>query len=150
MLADIDKPQIIDKGDFIDLRCAKDTLVGIEPVTYIPLGVAMQLPKGCYAEVVSRSSTPKKSKIWCANAFGVIDWAYNGNNDEWKFPATTIGCEQTWVKRNERICQFSIHLSQKATVWQKLRWLFSNGIRLEFVDNLNNEDRGGIGTTGKY
>lgn len=56
-------PKQIDKGDWVDLRCAKHTIVGKEPITPIPLGVAMELPKGYEAIVASRSSTPKKMKI---------------------------------------------------------------------------------------
>lgn len=47
------------------------------------------------------------------------------------------------------ICQFRIQLSQKATVLQKLKWLFSSGIKFIYVDKLENKNRGGIGSTGK-
>lgn len=150
MLADIDKPVIRRDGDYIDLRAAKDIMVGEHPVTYIPLGVAMELPKGCYAEVVSRSSAPRKSHIWNASALGIIDHSYNGDNDEWMWPATTIGTSMTMVTKNERICQFSLRLSQKATTWQKLKWLMADGVELVFVDQLGNEDRGGLGHSGLF
>ena len=55
---------------------------------------------------------------------------------------------ETTIKVGDRICQFRIQLSQKATLWQKIKWLLSSGIELVEVDNLNNEDRGGFGTSG--
>lgn len=73
--------------------------------------------------------------------------SYNGNNDEWKF--LYYGIRNCTIPANSRICQFRIQLSQKATVWQKLKWLFSNKIELIEVDNLNTINRGGIGSTGK-
>lgn len=148
-LADIALPQIVEKGDWIDLRCSRDTVVGIEPVTYIPLGVAMELPKGFEAIVAPRSSTPKNFNIWCSNSFGVIDQPYSSDTDEWKFPATPIGKTHTTIHRGERICQFRIQLSQKATMWQKLKWLFSNGVEIVEVDSLKNKPRGGFGSSGK-
>jgi dUTP pyrophosphatase len=159
----VDFPKIIKKGDWIDLRAAErmqiiapqaGTLKGKnagkrdvtnEPV-YIPLGVAMQLPKGFEAIVVSRSSTPKKLGIISANNVGVIDNTYNGDDDQWKFPALSI--RRTVIEKNTRICQFRIQLSQKATLLQKLKWLLSSGIEFKEVATLDNSNRGGLGTTG--
>ena len=72
--------------------------------------------------------------------------SYRGNKDEWKFPAVAI--KDTTIKKGTRICQFRIQLSQKATIWQKIKWLFSNKIELVQVDNLSDNNRGGIGSTG--
>lgn len=162
-------PRVIDKGDWIDLICAED----MEPkalqsgvlkeqtdkygivsrvrnveaeVTYIPLGVAMKLPKGYEAIVLPRSSTPKKFGITCGNSMGVIDNSYCGNEDEWKFPAVAI--RPTSIEKGTRICQFRIQLSQKATMWQKIKWLFTSGIKLVEVDDLGSTNRGGLGSTG--
>lgn len=162
-------PSIIDKGEWIDLKCAEDielmapqsgTLKEVTnehgvtsrvrnvelPVTYIPLGVAMQLPEGYEAVILPRSSTPKKFGIIMACSEGVVDNTYCGNNDEWKFPALAI--RATSIEKFTRICQFRIQLSQKATFWQKIKWLFSSGIELVEVNNLNSTDRGGFGSTG--
>ena len=142
-------PKIIKKGDWIDLTAGEKVQLtnrGLTKISYIPLGIAMELPKGYEAILVSRSSTPEKFGITCPNSFGVIDNSYCGNEDEWKFPA--IGLRQTTINSGDRICQFRIQLSQKATVWQKLKWLFSGNLKIKFVDNLSKPSRGGIGTTG--
>lgn len=160
-------PFIIEKGDWIDLRAAetvsfKAPQAGVRKkgiidgktvyhrdVTFdfklIRLGVAMQLPKGFEAVVLPRSSTPK-SGIMCANSEGVIDNSYCGNDDEWRFPA--IAFQATTINKGDRICQFRVQLSQKATIWQKLGWLFGNRIRLVNVDKLEGDNRDGFGTTG--
>lgn len=156
-------PRVIKKGDWIDLCAAKEmvlnapqagTLKGSEvkhrdvvsEVTYIPLGVAMQLPKGFEAIVAPRSSLAKKLGIMSANSIGVIDNSYKGDGDQWMFPAITI--RKTSIALNTRICQFRIQPSQKATLWQKLKWLMSSGIELVEVDSLDNTDRRGLGSTG--
>lgn len=149
-LASIALPEVIDKGEWIDLRAARSITVGEEqPVTYIPLGIAVALPPGYEAVIAPRSSTGKQFGIWCTNSFGIVDNSYRGNGDEWHFPCTTLGCERANIFRGDRICQFRIRLSQKATMWQRLKWIFTNGVKIEEVETLDGSDRGGFGTTGK-
>lgn len=156
-------PKVIRKGDWIDLYTAKEmilnapqagTLKGhdvkhrdvVSEVTYIPLGVAMQLPAGFEAIIAPRSSAPKKIGIMSANSISIVDNSYKGDDDQWMFPAITL--RKTSIGINTRICQFRIQLSQKATLWQKLKWLLSSGIKLVEVDSLDSDNRDGLGSTG--
>ena len=159
-------PVVNENGDWFDLKSAQDCYfpapqAGVqyskENVKYrdvtlkthlISLGIAMELPKGFEAIVAPRSSTAKKFKIIQGNNIGVIDYSYRGDNDVWKFPAIPI--EKTTIKAGDRICQFRIQLSQKATFWQKLKWLFSSGVEFVKVDSLNNKDRKGFGEGTKH
>lgn len=142
-------PEIISKGDFIDLRyCGDPVRMKHGDFQVLPLGVAMKLPEGYEAIVVSRSSTYKNFSIFNPGGFGVIDNTYNGNTDEWKYPAYCLG-ERACIMPGDRICQFKIQLSQKATIWQKIKWLFSNKIEFKQVDSLSEISRGGLGSTGK-
>lgn len=159
----VNLPKIIKKGEWVDLMAAQEcvlnapqagTLKGhdvkhrdvVSEVTYIPLGVAMKLPDGFEAIIAPRSSAAKKMGILCANSIGIIDNSYQGDNDQWMFPAVTL--RKTSIAQNTRLCQFRIQLSQKATVWQKIKWLLTSGIRLVEVDSLDSEDRNGFGSTG--
>lgn len=154
-------PEIIEKGDWIDLRAAEDIeLKGpicvnarkiqdrkvIFDDVLIPLGVAMELPAGYEAVVVTRSGTYKNFAITLCNGEGIIDNPYKGDNDQWF--AHVIPFKDGFINEGDRICQFRIQLSQKATMWQKIKWLFSSGIKLEFVQSLGNPNRGGHGKTG--
>lgn len=141
-------PQIIEKGDWIDLRLSES--VELDPgdgIIYLPLGVAMKLPAGYEAHAVSRSCTPKKFGIFNPGALGVIDNSYSGNSDEWKFPALAL--RPTTIDQGTRIAQFRIVLSQKATMWQRIKHLFYSGVKIVMVDSLDSEDRGGLGSTGE-
>lgn len=154
-------PGVFKIGDWVDLRAAKTIKLTAPHANslkekarkvefdnkLIPLGIAMQLPDGFEAQVLPRSSTFKHFGITMVNSEGVIDQEYRGNTDEWQFGAMAF--RDTVVKEGDRIAQFRIQLSQKATFWQKLKWLFSSGIEIVEVDSLNNEGRGGIGSTGK-
>lgn len=156
-------PKVIKKGEWVDLSSAKDcilqapqagTLKGhdvkhrdvVSEVTYIPLGVAMKLPDGYEAVMVSRSSAPKKMGIMMANNFAVIDNSYCGDGDEWMYPAVAL--RKTSIAQNTRLCQFRIQLSQKSTWWQKMKWLLSSGIEIVEVDSLGSNNREGLGSTG--
>lgn len=156
---------VIKKGDWIDLHAAESVVMsapqaGVQyekdgnkfrDVSFdyklIKLGIAMSLPKGYEAIMVPRSSTFKTFNILQSNSVGVIDYTYRGNIDEWKFPA--IALNHTSINKGDRLCQFRIQLSQKATIWQRIKWLFTSKIKFEWVDQLEDNSRGGFGTTGK-
>lgn len=156
------KFEFIDKGEWIDLRAAEtidmkgpyaNTLNGkrdkrdvVFDYKLINLGFAMKLPDGFEAIVNPRSGTFKNFGILMANSQGVIDSSYSGSNDEWKFPA--VAFKDITILEGKRICQFRIQPSQRASIWTKIKWLFTNKIEFVWVDSLDNEDRGGFSSTG--
>lgn len=139
--------QITDKGDWVDLRSNENVVIDNGHNKMINLGIAMELPKGFEAIIASRSSTFKNWGIVNVGGISVIDNCYNGNNDLCKYHA--LAFSYTKIKQGDRICQFRIQTSQKATILHKLRWLFTNKIEFVRVDELKNIDRGGFGTSGK-
>ena len=156
------KFNFIDNGEWIDLRAATtvefaapfaNTLNGnrktrdvVFDYKMIPLGFAMELPKEFEAVVLPRSNTFKTWGLIQWNSEGVIDSSYSGNDDIWKFPA--IAFKDITVFEGDRICQFRIQPSQKASVWTKIKWLFTNKIEFVEVEDLCNNNRGGFGSTG--
>ena len=122
------------KSDWIDLRAAEEVEMKKGEFRLIPLGVAMELPKGYEAHVVPRSSTYKNFGIIQANSFGVVDWSYHGDEDQYFFPALAV--RDTVIHRNDRICQFRIVENQPPIVFEE-------------VEHLDKKSRGGFGTTGK-
>lgn len=120
-------------SDWIDLRAAERVELKKGEFRLIPLGVAMELPKGYEAHVIPRSSTFKKYKVLQANGMGLIDNSYSGDNDEWHFPA--LAMEDTVIEKFDRICQFRII--------EKMPKISFIEVKL-----LDNEDRGGFGSTG--
>ena len=124
----------ISVGDWIDLRAAEDVRLKAGEYARIPLGVAMELPKGYEALIAPRSSTFGKHGIMLANSIGIIDESYKGDDDEWNFLAYAV--RDTIIIRGDRICQFRIIKHQPK-------------ICFEVVDRLGNKNRGGIGSTGR-
>ena len=130
----IEKLTYIDgKSDWIDLRAAEDVTLKKGEFKLIPLGIAMQLPKGYEAHIVPRSSTFKNFGIIQTNHQGVVDCSYCGDNDQWFMPVLAV--RDTQISCNDRICQFRI---------------IENQPKIEFaeVEHLDGKDRGGFGSTG--
>jgi dUTP pyrophosphatase len=131
----IEKLRYIDgKSDWIDLRCAEEISLKKGEWKLIPLGVAMQLPKGYEAHIVPRSSTFKNFGIIQTNHCGVVDSSYCGDNDQWYMPVLAV--RDTEIHVNDRICQFRIMENQPR-------------IEFEEAEHLGASDRGGFGTTGR-
>ncbi len=131
----IKKLEYIDgKSDWIDLRAAEHVELKSGDFKLINLGIAMQLPKGYEAHIAPRSSTFKNFGIIQANSIGIVDESYCGPNDWFYFPA--IALRDTVIEINDRICQFRIEKHQPQIIFEEVR-------------QLDNDNRGGIGSTGK-
>lgn len=131
----IDKLEYIDgKSDWIDLRAAESTDLKKGEFKLIPLGIAMELPKGYEAHIVPRSSTFKNFGIIQTNHQGVVDCSYCGDHDQWLMPVYAL--RDTHIEVNDRICQFRIIENQPKLIFDE-------------VASLSNKDRGGFGSTGK-
>lgn len=130
----IDKLCYVDgKSDWIDLRAAETVELKKGEFKLIPLGIAMQLPKGYEAHIVPRSSTYKNFGVIQTNHIGIVDESYCGPNDQWLFPA--LAMRDTVINANDRICQFRIMEHQPT---------------IEFTSSTleDNTDRNGLGSTG--
>ena len=131
---DVEQITQLSIGDWTDLRAAETVELKAGEYKLIPLGVAMELPTGYEAIVAPRSSTFKHHGILLANSIGVIDNSYCGDGDEWNFLA--YATRDVVIRKNERICQFRIQKNQPK-------------VKFEVVESLDNDDRGGIGSTGR-
>lgn len=143
---EIERIERIQKGCWIDLRAAEDVILKKGDSVLVNLGVAMEIPVGYEAILVPRSSTFKNYGIIQTNSEGVIDGfstnengdiiqgtGYCGDNDIWRMPI--YATRDTMIHKNDRICQFRIQKKQP-------------DIEFVEVEHLENEDRGGFGSTG--
>jgi len=144
----LEKITKIEKGDWIDLRSAYDYYIEEGEFCLIDLGISVKIPKGYEMNIVPRSSTFKNYGIIQTNHFGIVDESYSGNGDIIKMPVyclkgmsaeTTKGGldpqKYSMIKKNDRICQFRI--TEKMPE-----------ISIIEVDNMEDESRGGFGSTG--
>lgn len=139
---------INEKGDCYDLIACEDCTITPHKAHLISLGISMKLPSGCVAKIYDRSSTPLKKFYFLANSVGYIDNSYSGNDDIWKYQALAIKSGHSnpvTIHKGDRICQFEICLSQKATIFDKLKWLFTSGYKFKEVNCLKEINRNGFG-----
>jgi dUTP pyrophosphatase len=115
---------------------ARET-VSIKPwtPTIIPANVIIEVPKGYFLMLASRSSTPIKKHLMVANGIGVIDEDYHGDTDEIGVQVLNFSQAEVIVERGERIAQAL--LVQIAKV-----------VEFEIVDSIKKKSRGGFGSTG--
>ena len=130
----IEKVAAIQNGDWIDLRAAETVEMKAGEFRLISLGISMKLPEGYEANIVPRSSTFKKWGVLQVNSMGVIYNSYCGENDIWMFPALAI--RNTTINEGDRICQFRIVKKME-------------DVEFTEVQHMEDEDRGGFGSTGE-
>lgn len=132
---ELEKLRYIDgKSDWIDLRVAENVSMKQGEYRLISMGISVEIPKGYEMLIVPRSSAYKNFGILQTNAMGVVDESYCGDNDIIHMPI--LAMRDTEIHINDRIGQFRLMPHQPE-------------IHFIEVDHLDNEDRGGFGTTGK-
>lgn len=117
-----------------DLYARETVTILPQSIGYIPLNIAIQVPKDHWALVSARSSLHKRG-LFLANGIGVGDHDFCGPEDEYKAPVFNFTKEAVTVERGERVVQMII-------------------LQRDVVDLVENEDftgksRGGFGTTGR-
>ena len=168
------KLQKITKGNWIDCYASKDVFVNEGERAMIPLGFALELPKGWEGHLAPRSSTFKTWGIIQTNSVGVVDDTYIGDNDQWHMPVfclqgkdndiTKVEVYDTITLKNTST-EEEVHIqgvSPSKIEIRKGTWIRKGDkiaqfrimevmpqIEFEEVDNFGNEDRGGFGSTGE-
>ena len=132
---ELEKLRYIDgKSDWIDLRVAVNVSMKQGEYRLISMGISVEIPKGYEMLIVPRSSAYKNFGILQTNAMGVVDESFCGDNDIIHMPI--LAMRDTEIHINDRIGQFRLMPHQPE-------------VHFIEVDHLDNEDRGGFGTTGK-
>ena len=133
VLVDGCRPKQFDNGDWVDLYTSEDIVLKPGDFKYIPLGVAMELPKGYEALMAPRSSTFKNWGLLQSNSIGVFDESFCGDDDQWMFPV--YATREVKIPKGTRLCQFRVIEHQPA-------------IEFDEVETLGNPNRGGWGSSG--
>ena len=132
---ELEKLRYIDgKSDWIDLRVAENVSMKQGEYRLISMGISVEIPKGYEMLIVPRSSAYKNFGILQTNAMGVVDESFCGDKDIIHMPI--LAMRDTELHINDRIGQFRLMPHQPE-------------VHFIEVDHLDNEDRGGFGTTGK-
>ncbi len=117
-----------------DLYTRETTIIPAKGSARVLCNVIIETPPG-YALIVSaRSSLAKHYPgLFLANGIGIIDSDFCGPNDEVLISLYNLKDYDITVQRGDRIAQGKFQKVEKAE-WEE-------------VDEMNNEDRGGFGST---
>lgn len=141
------KLEKIRKGNWIDVYANKEVFVRVGERAMIPLGFALELPKGWEGHLAPRSSTFKTWGIIQTNGVGVVDDTYIGDNDQWHMPVYCLQGKDVKVEEGKNIEGTLIKKGDKIGQFRIMEVMPS--IEFEEVESFGNEDRGGFGSTGK-
>ncbi len=119
------------------LDLASRVEVKIEPnqVAYLPLNIALKVPKDSFVLVAARSSLHKMG-LMLINGIGIGDSDYCGSDDEYQAAVYNFSKKTVLVKKAERVVQMLV-LRREKVEWEEVA---------EFSKKNN---RGGFGSTGK-
>ncbi|MFH1946919.1 MAG: dUTP diphosphatase [Candidatus Magasanikbacteria bacterium] len=115
-----------------DVYSRIDMIIPAKTVDRIPTNIIIETPKGYMAQIKGRSSTPKKKNLWVD--VGYIDQDYCGETDEILLQVLNFTNEDVRVEKGERLGQIA--------------FVRVDTVEFEEVEKMNDESRGGFGSTG--
>ncbi len=117
-----------------DFYAAQDVTITPKEIARIPTGLIIGTPPGYFLAVINRSSMPQKKGLSMPNGVGVIDSDYCGETDEIKVLMYNFTEQPVTIEKGERIAQ-GLFLKVDQGVWEE-------------TETMNEESRGGFGSTG--
>ncbi len=118
-----------------DIAIIEDSTIAPRQKTKIRTGLVINVPNDHALLVVSRSSNPFKKGIDLANSIGIIDSDFCGPDDELILLIQNITDDAVELKSGDRVAQgLFVPISRP---------------NFEEVSQMQNKNRGGLGTTGR-
>ena len=118
----------------MDLYARETTIILPNTIGHIPANIIFETPEGYMCLIALRSSTPKRKGLHIPHGIGILDQDYCGNGDEVIMQVYNATMKEIVIERGERIGQACFVRVDKPEIME--------------VDSMDNEDRGGFGSTG--
>lgn len=130
-------PEYATKGSCgFDLYSRLDATIAPQEISLLPSNLIIETPADHLLLLAPRSSLAKKKGLIMPNSVGIIDQDYSGEGDEVLLQIQNVTNQPVTIKRGERIAQ-GIFLKIAKAEWEE-------------TTTINNDSRGGIGSTGGY
>lgn len=117
-----------------DLATAQDAVLPPHQVTRVSTGLAMEIPPEFWLLIAARSSLQKLG-LQLANGIGIMDADFCGDNDEIGILLYNFSDQVVEIKTGMRLAQGVLIPRYQA--------------QFQVVQSLDNDDRGGFGSTGQ-
>lgn len=119
----------------LDLASRKKVSIKAGAIAYLPLNIALKVPKDSFVLVAARSSL-HKSGLLLANGIGIGDSDYCGDDDEYQAAVYNFSQKTVVIEKGERVAQMLV-LKRETVEWE------------EVANFSKKKNRGGFGSTGK-
>jgi len=119
----------------MDLSARIDLEIKPKQTGFVPLNIAVQAPRGWFVFLAARSGLAKRG-LMMVNGVGLIDEDYSGDGDELTAFLYNFTDAPVLIKKGERLLQLMVF------PYGRVEW--------REVETLNNPNRGGFGSTGRY
>jgi dUTP pyrophosphatase len=115
-----------------DMYSRIDAIILPKTLERLPTNVIIEIPKGYMLEIKDRSSTLKKKGLLVSTGF--IDNDFCGESDEILLQVYNLTENEVIIEKGERLGQ-GVFVKVEKGEWEE-------------VEKMNNNNRGGFGTTG--
>lgn len=117
-----------------DIYARVETTIPAGEFGVVPGNLIVETPPGYMMMLAARSSTAYKKGMTMRNGVGIFDQDFCGPEDEMKMMLQNLTDKDITVERGERLGQ-AIFVRIEQAEWEE-------------VDNMQNNNRGGLGSTG--
>jgi dUTP pyrophosphatase len=117
-----------------DLYSRIDMEIKPGEIALVPTNLVVETPMGYGLFLAPRSSTPRKKGLMMPHSLGIVDPDYSGEEDEVMLQYKNFTSEVVKIEKGERIGQAFFVETPRVTFTE--------------VDKMDNENRGGFGSTG--
>ena len=118
-----------------DLYSREDMVIPAKSWALAPSNIVMEIPEGQGLVISARSSLFKNYPgLILPNGIGLIDSDYRGPNDEIKLSLYNLSDQDITIKRGDRLAQAFL------VKYERYNW--------QEIEEVENENRGGFGSTG--
>lgn len=117
-----------------DLYSRDNMVVPAKTIALVPSNLIIETPVGYALILAARSSLAKKKGLMLANGIGVVDCDYCGPEDEIKISVYNFTEQEVKIEKGDRLAQ-GMFIKTDQAEWEE-------------VDEINNANRGGFGSTG--
>lgn len=117
-----------------DVYVRESATIPAQGFNTVPANLIIETPPGYALVLAARSSTAHKKGMTMRNGIGIFDQDFCGNGDEMRVMLQNLTDKDIQVERGERLGQ-AMFMKIETAEWEE-------------VDDMENETRGGLGSTG--
>lgn len=119
-----------------DFSASETVIIAPKKIVMVPTELIIATPPGYGLIIAARSSLGVKKGLLLSNGIGIVDSDYCGENDKIYISLYNFSEKEVTIEKSERIAQ-GMFIKIAHAEWEE-------------VDKMDDKNRGGWGSTGKF